>query len=123
MQSKVSRKQNGETFDCIHERHVGLTAFQKRDELFAQCLVVIYRLAFPFDGFFQFFLHEASCSPKGAAAAPSLEPSMDSPVPAVRVHKLYTRMVSKRSFCGKSIAHKLSGWHTFLSPQRPRGNR
>src|SRR5260370_31608135 len=46
------------TFNRIHEVHMRLAALQKSDEVIAQRLIVIYRLAFLLADTFCFFLHE-----------------------------------------------------------------
>jgi len=49
----------GKTIDGVHEVNVRTAAFQERDEVFAQRLVVIFRFAFLFRDALVFFLHES----------------------------------------------------------------
>src|SRR5258708_660955 len=104
------------TFNRIHEVHMRLAALQKSDEVIAQRLIVIYRLAFLLADTFCFFLHEDF-----------LFLRKKQPPRRVWGHRWTLRsrrlevtnyireLPQNASSCGKSIARKLSGWHTFFS--------
>src|SRR5258708_505297 len=107
------------TFNRIHEVHMRLAALQKSDEVIAQRLIVIYRLAFLLADTFCFFLHEDF-----------LFLRKKQPPRRVWGHRWTLRsrrlevtnyireLPQNASSCGKSIARKLSDWHTFFSRNR-----